>query len=60
MYILTDKPSGYNTAWEALDNAFGTEEFSREEAVSALSQAGIEDEYGTFDRLVSNGYVSEV
>ena len=58
MYILTDEPKGPNAAWETLDNAFGTEEFSREDAVSVLSQAGISDD--AFDRLVSGGYVSEV
>jgi len=58
MYILTDKPEGLNAAWETLDNAFGTEEFSREDALSTLSQTGISDD--TFDRLVSEGYVSEV
>ena len=58
MYMLTDEPEGHNAAWEALDNAFGTEEFSREDAAITLSQAGISG--NAFDKLVSGGYVSEV
>ena len=60
MYILTDEPRGHNAAWEALDNVFGTEEFSREDAASVLTQTGISDEYSVLNRLVNAGYVSEV
>ena len=59
MYILVDEPEGHNAAWETLDNAFGTEEFSREDAASTLAQVGI-DGYSAFDKLVSGGFVSEV
>jgi len=60
MYMLTDEPEGPNAAWETLDNAFGTEEFSRENANEALKYVGIHDGYATLDRLVSEGFVSEV
>jgi len=60
MLVLTDEPRSHNAAWETLDNAFGTEEFSREQAMSVLVQAGVQDEYGNLDRLVRDGYVSEV
>jgi len=60
MYILFDKPNSRNTAWEALDNAFGTERFSKEDAVSALVRAGVGNEYEAFARLVRDGYATEV
>jgi len=61
MYMLTDEPEGSGalaTAFRALDNAFGTEEFAREDAAITLSQAGVSG--NAFDKLVSGGYVSEV
>ena len=39
MYALIDEPKGgvLKDAFNALDEAFGTEEFSREQAVSAIA-----------------------
>lgn len=65
MYILADAPSGGSPreAFDVLDNAFGVSEFTEGQAVAAISnqfECSTEEASGTFSRLVSSGYVSEV
>ncbi len=63
MYILADEPKGSGTltvAFEVLDGAFGTEEFSYADAIGALDNSEVPSPKDTLDRLVNGNYVSEV
>ena len=59
MYILTQEPSGGESAraFSALDEAYGTEEFTVEEADKVLAENGFSQ--SMFDSLVANGFVTE-
>ena len=64
MYILTDEPGGGRQAdaFGALDNAFGTEEFSEGQAITVISnglECGPNEAASILSRLVSGGHVSE-
>ncbi len=62
MYYLLDRPKSTGVAaktWDVLDAVFGTDKFTREDAASALAQAGAGADYETIDRLVSRGYALE-
>jgi len=64
MYILTAEPGSgrQGDAFSALDNAFGTDEFSEGQAITVLSnelECGPNEALSIFSRLVSGGYVSE-
>jgi len=65
MYILTEEPGGgrQGDAFGALDNTFGTGEFSEGQAITVLSnelECGSNEASSIFARLISGGYVSEV
>ena len=59
MFILTQEPPGGESlrAFEALDDAFGTDSFDKASAQQILVEHGFRN--GTLDSLVSGGYVSE-
>ena len=62
MYILTDEPDEpgpLKTAFDVLDDTFGTEEFSREKAIAALDTIDLRYSSDTFDRMVRLGYISK-
>lgn len=64
MYILTNEPTGSlrKEAFEALDNAFGTGEFSQGQAITVLANASLGDTTSAeslFKELVSGGFVTE-
>ena len=66
MYILANEPSKDGTlsdAFDTLDNAHGTDEFSEEQAVSAIALGMTVDDLRAaqlFKNLVDRGFVSEV
>lgn len=63
MYILTNEPQGGigKDAFEALDGAFGTGEFSQGQALTVIANAVETDKAAAvFNDLVSGGYVTEV
>ena len=59
VYILTQQPSGGESerAFGALDDAFGTESFSGEDADKVLKESGFSP--AMLDKLITGGYVSE-
>lgn len=62
MYILTDEPLGGQqaNAFEALDDAFGTGEFSQGQAITVLKNAlETPNADGLFRSLVQGGHVTE-
>jgi len=62
MYILTDEPrSGQSLdAFRALDNAFGTGEFSQGQAIATLANSlEASNAESLFRDLVSGGFVTE-
>lgn len=65
MYILTNEPGGgrQGDAFKALDNAFGTNEFSEGQAVTVVVnelECTDSEALSVFSKLVSSGSVSEV
>jgi hypothetical protein len=62
MYILTQEPtSGQRLeAFNALDDAFGTESFTQGQAITVIENALGEDGTRIFQDLVNSGCVSEV
>ena len=65
MYILTDEPAGglKKNAFDALDEAFGTSEFSQGQAVTVLANADLGGSTGAeslLRDLVGSGCVTEV
>lgn len=63
MYILTNDPPGglRKEAFDALDDAFGTGEFSQGQAETVLANSiDTSAPESVFRDLVSNGYVTEV
>lgn len=66
MYILASKPSKDGTlsdAFDAIDNSFGTDEFSDEQAASAIALAmSVDDRKAEqlFKNLIDRSFVSEV
>ena len=63
MYILTNEPAGGlgKEAFDALDNAFGTGEFSQGQAITVLANALESSNAESLLReLVSGGYVTEI
>ena len=60
MFILTSDPEKgeLSRAFDILDDAFGTEQFDKNSAVTALKEGGFTS--ATFDKLVSGGFVTEV
>lgn len=60
MYMLVSEPHGEEAsrAFSALDDAFGTDEFSREDALRCLEEHGFGQQM--FNALVMSGSVSEV
>lgn len=65
-YMLTDEPKGEGptkVAFEALDDAYGCEEFTESQAVQAIvNAASVSEEEATrlFSSLKSSGCISEV
>jgi len=59
MFILVQEPSGEESkrAFEALDDALGTEEFSEATARKVMAEHGFGKDM--LERLVDGGYVSE-
>ncbi len=62
MYILTDEPAGglRKEAFDALDNAFGTGEFSQGQAETVLANALGENAESLLRDLMNSGSVTEV
>ena len=67
MYILTDEPSGSGTlicgAFDALDQAFGTDPFTRDQAIHAIAnhmEGGTTGAESLFRDLESRGCITEV
>lgn len=67
MYILTDEPKGPSVlmteAFTSLDNAFGTEEFTRAEAIHAIANTmdrGTTGAESLFMDLEARGCVTQV
>ena len=61
MYILTDEPASglRKEAFNALDDAFGTGEFSQGQAVTVLTNSGLDGAEALLRDLVSGGFVAE-
>jgi hypothetical protein len=59
MYELVQEPQGEESAraFDALDEAFGTEQFAEAEANKVLAESGFGS--GMFKSLVASGSVSE-
>lgn len=67
MYILTDEPKSSGTliagAFDAIDQVHGTEEFSREQGVKAITtvmDVGTLEADSLFRDLVSGDHITEV
>ena len=67
MYILTDEPKYSGSlaagAFDAIDQVYGTEGFTREQAVEAITTViavGTEEADQLFSSLVWNEHISEV
>ncbi len=60
MYILVSEPHGDEAtrAFSALDDAFGTDEFSKDDAMRVLSEHGFSN--NMFSALLTAGSISEV
>ncbi len=60
MYILVSEPHGDEAcrAFDALDDAFGTDEFSKDDAMKVLSEHGFAA--NMFSALLTAGSISEV
>ena len=61
MFILTDEPAGglRKEAFHALDEAFGTGEFSQGQAITVLANADLVGPEALFRELVSGQFVTE-
>ena len=67
MYILTDEPKSSGAliagAFDAIDQAYGTEPFSKDQGVKAITTVmavGTEEADQLFNSLVWNEHISEV
>ncbi len=59
MYILVQEPNGDEAkrAFNALDDAFGTDSFSKSEALQALTEHGFTS--SMFEALLTSGCIAE-
>lgn len=59
MYMLIEQPNGDEArrAFDALDDAFGTDDFSKEDAMEVLSNRGFSG--NMFNALLMSGSISE-
>ena len=65
MYILTDEPGSgkLGDAFSALDNTFGTGEFSKGQAITVITnelECSAEEASSVFSKLESSSNISEV
>ncbi len=60
MFILTSDPEKgeLSRAFDALDDAVGTEQFDKQTALKVLKESGFTE--NTFNQLVSGGHIAEV
>lgn len=66
MYILTDEPKGKGTlmagAFDAIDQVYGTEQFSKDQGVKAITTVmavGTLEADSLFRDLVNGDYITE-
>jgi hypothetical protein len=60
MYILADRPTSktLGDAFDVLDDAFGTGEFSKDQAIASLSNEGFTA--ATFQQLCDGDFITSV